>query len=472
MKIKTVLFPLAAVSLFIACSDGADDSSDLPETADSGVKKDGSVVSSDSSIGGDDSTDGSSTTTDGSSTTTDGSTTTTDGSTIADSSVVGDSSVTVDSAVTDSGIADSGIVTCATAGCSANATCSEDGGPASCLCNSGYSGDGKTCTNINDCTGDPCQNGGACVDGVNSYTCTCATGYSGAQCQTNADDCPAVNPCQNGGTCVDGLATYTCSCVTGYTGATCGTNIDDCPAVNPCQNGGSCVDGVNAYTCSCVNGYSGATCGTLPPKSCSEIKTANAAAADGVYTIDPDGVGAIAPLSVFCDMTTDGGGWTKILQYHNASYTPTASASGDITTLGTPAFAKVSDAVVNAIGAAIGVGRVYRIKGPTSPTGKKLFLFSTGTFTDTSVGYGLMTGSPKTCETATYASCVQVAATGTYIDSLSWGGAGNDGDRYFADYSGSSGVNCYNPSAAGVRCFNAGASTGHAFIADVSIWLK
>jgi phage terminase large subunit-like protein len=33
------------------------------------------------------------------------------------------------------------------------------------------------------------------------------------------------------------------------------------------------------------------------------------ATGDGVYTIDPDGAGAQAPLNVYCDMTSDGGGW-------------------------------------------------------------------------------------------------------------------------------------------------------------------
>ena len=45
--------------------------------------------------------------------------------------------------------------------------------------------------------------------------------------------------------------------------------------------------------------------------SCKAIKTANPAAADGTYTIDPDGSGPFASLSVWCDMTTDGGGYTS-----------------------------------------------------------------------------------------------------------------------------------------------------------------
>lgn len=37
---------------------------------------------------------------------------------------------------------------------------------------------------------------------------------------------------------------------------------------------------------------------------------------DGIYSIDPDGVGGNAPYNCYCDMTNDGGGWTLIF-YHD-----------------------------------------------------------------------------------------------------------------------------------------------------------
>ncbi|MFN3200328.1 MAG: fibrinogen-like YCDxxxxGGGW domain-containing protein [Bradymonadia bacterium] len=58
------------------------------------------------------------------------------------------------------------------------------------------------------------------------------------------------------------------------------------------------------------------------PTSCASILNNGLSNGDGVYTIDPDGNGANAPFSVWCDMTTDGGGWTVIANNDNGDVEP------------------------------------------------------------------------------------------------------------------------------------------------------
>ncbi len=117
---------------------------------------------------------------------------------------------------------------------------------------------------------------------------------TGAQCQA--------------GTCLPATATASCDDGNACTADACTSGQGCSHTAMPEQS--SCGVGT------CASGICTAT--SLPGKeasSCAAILAASAATpTDGIYTIDPDGSGPIAAFATWCDMHSDGGGWTLAMK--------------------------------------------------------------------------------------------------------------------------------------------------------------
>ncbi|MCB9795556.1 MAG: hypothetical protein H6741_22875 [Alphaproteobacteria bacterium] len=152
--------------------------------------------------------------------------------------------------------------------------------------------------------------GGDCDDGDNDYNPGATPG-----CDGEDYDCDgSVDNDADG----DGYAADTCG----------GDDCDDSDASILPEQGGGCALGTD----------------------CLDILDSGLASGDGLYTIDPDGSGnTYVPFDAYCDMTTGGGGWTRvsIIPLSSSSCVFTAAAYGDPSS-GTTC-AKYSDAMINDI---------------------------------------------------------------------------------------------------------------------------
>ena len=252
---------------------------------------------------------------------------------VTDSSVDAATDAKADSGPVDSGATDAGSDAKADTGIDASpaATCSDaikNGGEADVDCGGACAAkcaDGKACVVTADCTsgvctanvcaaptwGDTGKNGGeADVDCGGACAAKCGDGKA---CAANADCssgvCGANNTC-SAPTCADNIkngAETDVDCG----GAACGS----CAIGKACGAGSDCTGGV----------CTGNVCALAT--SCKTLLAGHPGLASGVYTLDPDGAGAKPSFQAYCDMVSDGGGWTLALKADGTKQTFTYAAA-------------------------------------------------------------------------------------------------------------------------------------------------
>ena len=191
-------------------------------------------------------------------------------------------------------------------------------------------GDGKVQAGAEECDDANADDTDACLGTCKNATCgdakvqagveVCDDGVNDGAYYGCAMDCKALGP-----KCGDKIKNGPEVCDDGVNDNGYGGCAMDCKALGPncgdkIKNGPeACDDGNPDNADGCLT-----TCGL--PKTCLVIKTAIPAAKDGDYTVTPDG---IAPFKVWCDMTTNGGGYSYLKRKPMVSNAVQAEADCD-----------------------------------------------------------------------------------------------------------------------------------------------
>ncbi|MEC9070758.1 MAG: fibrinogen-like YCDxxxxGGGW domain-containing protein, partial [Myxococcota bacterium] len=180
----------------------------------------------------------------------------------------------------------------------------------------------------NGCDG-PCEGTGTaldpvqCLSKVSTTPCgeTVLDGCDNSCNQTgtglNVAACPLLDSVACGDPVLDACGNNCGETGTGFEPAQCpAPSTVDCglPTSDLCGNDCSVPGGHCPGLGVCVDGGCQKLGGSPdnPAITCLQILESGASTGDGLYWLDPDAEGPIAPQQFFCDMTTEGGGWIRI----------------------------------------------------------------------------------------------------------------------------------------------------------------
>ncbi|MGM0577676.1 MAG: EGF domain-containing protein, partial [Myxococcota bacterium] len=206
--------------------------------------------------------------------------------------------------------------------CAEHATCTNTVGGWECACEAGYEGDGTACADVDECAEglDDCAEHATCTNTVGGWECACEAGYEGdGTACADVDECAeGLDDCAEHATCTNTVGGWECACEAGYEGdgTACTLITVDLVGSRTAADPGRWEDGTHAASC---DGY----------RHPDGKYVYDGAVGSGVYRIDPDGPDPGAPFRVYCDMSTDGGGWTRVGRLYAGSRTIGSVYRGD-----------------------------------------------------------------------------------------------------------------------------------------------